>query len=204
MKASVLSLDRKDFDEIRKNNQGVFDAYTIHKIVYSLFPKQTDKTRDFLFVYQGGDYYEKRILIFSREDPKEPQYGTIETKDIPQAFLEQNYYGFTVQMNPVKREKTSGKIVPIRGRDELIDWFTQKSASFGFEVLADSLSVGDTDVIQFEKDNKKVVLGKAVFTGRLKVTDRKLFCKSFEEGIGKGKAFGFGLLQIIPLQIYNN
>jgi CRISPR system Cascade subunit CasE len=173
--------------------------YTVHKLIYSLFPQDNRETRRFLFVYKGGNFSEKHILILSHDKPINPEYGTIESKEIPALFLQQEYYGFEVQMNPVRRDNKTGKIVPIREKEKLLTWFIEKAPSFGFSVIPGSLSVGNTDVQQFKKEGKCVVLGKAVFTGRLHVTNRKLFIRSFENGLGKGKAFGFGLLQIIPL-----
>jgi CRISPR system Cascade subunit CasE len=38
-------------------------------------------------------------------------------------------------------------------------------------------------------------------TGELEIVDRSLFIKSFQQGIGRGRAFGFGLLQIAPLKV---
>lgn len=196
---SVLHLSREDFQKIKNENLKVFDTYTIHKIVYSLFPKEDNETRSFLFAYKGGNRNERRILILSKNQPVQPEIGTIESKEIPAAFLEHEYYGFEVMINPVKRDSKTGKIVPIRTHEEIMSWFIEKSGSYGFEIMPDSLSVSDTHVLQFTKDEKNVVLGKAKCVGRLHVTDRALFIKAFENGLGKGKAFGFGLLQIIPL-----
>jgi len=199
MIASVLRLSRADYMKIKERNNGVFDTYTIHKIVYSLFPKDDDSNRSFLFAYKGGDFYEKRILLLSKNMPLQPEIGTIESKDIPDYFLLQKYYGFEVLVNPVKRDSKTGKIIPVCGRENIATWFIQKSDSLGFEIMPDSLSVSDTDVLQFTKDNKKVTLGKALCKGRLSVIDREKFIKTFEDGIGKGKAFGFGFFQIVPL-----
>lgn len=198
---SVLRLSRSDFGIIRNRNKGVFDTYTLHKIVYSLFPKEGEKERDFLFAYKGGSFSEKDIIILSEDKPLISDVGEISSKEIPTEFLQQDYYGFEVQMNPVYKDNKTGKVVAIRGSDKeaLTAWFLKKSSSFGFEVQKDSFSIGNTDVITFKKDEKTVTLGKAVFTGRLRVTDRELFINSFKNGLGKGKAFGFGLLQIIPL-----
>lgn len=197
---SVLHLSRKDFQLIKNRNSGVFDIYTIHKIVYSLFPKENNETRSFLFTYKGGDFHEKQILILSKNQPMLPEIGTIESKEIPVTFLEQKYYGFEVIINPVKRDSKTGKIIPIKKREEIMTWFIEKSGNYGFEIMPESLSVSDTNVLQFTKDKKNVVLGKAKCTGRLYVTNRELFIKAFENGLGRGKAFGFGLLQIVPLK----
>lgn len=199
MTASVLRISRDDFVKIREKNRGVFDIYTVHKLIYSLFPKEDDKERDFLFADKGGDFYEKRYLILSKTEPAQSEFGSLERRQIPEAFLARNHYAFEVLVNPVKRDSRTGKIIPVKGRAELARWFTEKSPSYGFEILPDSLVVSDTDVLKFSKKGQDVVLGKAKFTGKLKVTDRQLFIKSFESGIGRGKAFGFGLLQIAPL-----
>ena len=200
MIASIFHLSRTELAKIRKRNKYVFDDYTVHKLIYSLFPKKGDESRSFLFSDEGYDaFWGKRFLIVSEDQPEIPEVGSIESKQIPQSFLEQDCYGFTVQVNPVKRDIKTRSIIPIKGRDELCDWFYQKANSYGFEIEQDSLSVGDTSVMQFIKDGQKMTFGKAVFTGRLHVTDRQLFIKSFRNGIGKSKAFGFGLLKIIPL-----
>ena len=48
---------------------------------------------------------------------------------------------------------------------------------------------------------KMVTHNSASFVGKLKVMDRAKFQESFRKGIGRAKGFGFGLFQIIPLQI---
>lgn len=199
MKATLLLISRNQYMELRKQNKDFFDAYSLHKRIYDLFPKKEGVPRDFLYRLLDSDFEEKRILIFSEDEPLQCNFATMEIRDVPEAFLEKDYYGFDVQINPVKRSKETGKIVPVKGREALADWFIAKSPCYGFEVLPDSLSVGDTNIVQFNKDGKHVTLAKAVFTGRMKVTDRDVFKKSVKEGIGKGKAFGFGLLQVMPL-----
>ena len=198
---SVLRLSRSDVQQIAVCNQGVFDAYTLHKTVYSMFPKESEETRSFLYADHGGDFNEKRILILSKNLPKEPQIGKVETQEVPSQFLQQEYYGFEVLMNPVRCDSKTKKKIPIRGndKDSLKLWFLEKAEANGFEVVPDSLSIGNTSVLQFHKDMQKVVLGKASFKGRLKVTDREKFINAFEKGLGKGKAYGFGLFQIVPL-----
>lgn len=196
MIASVLTLSRADFKAL-----GIKDAYSIHKTVYSLFPKEDDKSRSFLYYDKGGDFNKRQILLLSKTMPNKPEIGEIASKEIPNAFLQEDYYAFEVLINPVKRESKTGKIIPIIGKDNLSEWFLQKTATFGFSVLPNTLIIQDTDVMQFEKEKQKVVFGKALFKGKLNVTDRQFFIKSFEQGLGKGKAFGFGLLQIRPITI---
>jgi CRISPR system Cascade subunit CasE len=110
-------------------------------------------------------------------------------------------YGFEVRLNPTKRDKATGKTVAVRGKENLLAWFIQKTPTLGFTVEPESLTVRDIGIQSFERDGTTVLHGTATFLGKLAVTDRKLFIASFEKGIGRAKAFGFGLLQIVPLAL---
>lgn len=60
--------------------------------------------------------------------------------------------------------------------------------------------MADITVDAFPRDDgRNVTLSKARIIGELAVTDRDRFIHSFTRGIGHGKAFGCGLLQIAPL-----
>lgn len=194
MIASVLRLSRSDCKALK-----IIDAYSIHRVVYELFPGES---RDFLFVDKGGDFHARQILILSDRSPGIPQYGEIQSKLIADSFLEHDNYGFEVTLNPTKRDRQTGKTVAIRGRKNLHQWFLGKAPSLGFEVQAESLEIRHAGVQTFDLENGKIVThNSATFIGKLKVTDRVKFRRSFQKGIGRAKGFGFGLFQIIPLQI---
>jgi CRISPR system Cascade subunit CasE len=204
MIASILTLDRFDCKALK-----ITDPYSIHRVIYSLFPKTDNKERDFLFSDKGGSFNERKILILSKRPPLQPEHGAIESREIPASFLNWDYYGFEIRLNPTKREKTSGKIVPVQGREKqgektkrekLLEWFCSKSESWGFVTERESLQIQSRGVQSFEKQNGQVTQNVATFIGKLKVKDRPLFIKNFEEGIGRGKSFGFGLLEIVPLR----
>jgi CRISPR system Cascade subunit CasE len=74
--------------------------------------------------------------------------------------------------------------------------------SLGFEIQAESLEIRHAGVQTFDLGNGKIVThNSATYVGKLQVTDRVKFQQSFRKGIGRAKGFGFGLFQIIPLQI---
>jgi CRISPR system Cascade subunit CasE len=195
MIASVLTLNRFDWKAF-----GITDSYSLHRVVYSLFPKADTGCRDFLFADKGGGFNERRILIFSKRPPLQPGHGNIKSRNIPESFLTWNRYGFEIRLNPVKREKGGGKLIPIRGRENLVEWFCLKSENWGFITGRESLQIQSSGVQIFEKQNGQVTQNTATFIGKLEVCDRPRFIKSFEEGIGRGKGFGFGLLEILPLR----
>ena len=199
MIASMLKLNRNDCKELRLDN-----AYSIHRIVYSIFPQQENLPRDFLFADKGGDWNSRHILILSEREPAAIKYGELHSREVPESFLEGEYYRFEVILNPIQRNGPSKKTIPIRGIENLHNWFIQKAPAYGFEVEPESLLVSHIGVLVFEKikENKtyKQTHGTATFTGMLKVINRQEFINSFKHGIGRAKGFGFGLLQIVPIQ----
>lgn len=178
------------------------DAYSIHRVVYSLFPKIEGDTRDFLFADKGGDARGRKILILSERNPLQPEHGELLVKPVPDVFLTCDSYAFEIILNPVKRDSKSSSLIPI-SRDDLPEWFSSKAPSLGFEIVKGTLTVKVNSVQRFKKDNAEVIHSSATFVGQLKVIDRPLFIKSFKEGIGRAKGFGFGLLQLMPIRQNN-
>lgn len=192
MIASVISLDRQAIQALR-----IHDSYALHKFVYSLFP---GITRKFLYYDQGGDFRYRKILLISDEQPLIPDKGRIESKYIPDNFLYHNRYAFQVLLNPVKQLSGYKEKVPILQRDALLAWFVHRQSQWGFVADLDSLEAFNLGVQVTKKEGMDITHNKAEFRGVLNVVDRNQFVDSFTLGIGRGKAFGFGLLQLRPLK----
>ena len=192
MIASVVSLDRQAIQSLK-----IKDPYSMHKFVYSLFP---GNKRRFLYYDQGGDLRYRRILIVSQEQPLVPESGEIESKFIPQDFLEHQRYAFQVLLNPVEQPQGSRGKIPVVGRDALRAWFARKQEIWGFTSNQEDVELFNVGVQIIHKDDRDITHNLAEFRGVLEVTDRERFRSSFSNGIGRGKAFGFGLLQIRPLK----
>ncbi|ACL06609.1 CRISPR-associated protein, Cse3 family [Desulfatibacillum aliphaticivorans] len=194
MIATMYTLDRKDCKAL-----GLKDVYGVHKAVYNLFPENNGQGRDFLFADKGGDWNGRKILILSHREPIQPRHGAIDCREVPAAFLDWDYYGFEVVLNPVRRDNASRKLIPVRGRENLHEWFLKKAPGLGFEVEPHSLQVSRMGVEAYAKDGTMRTHNTATFIGKLRVIDPNAFKKSFAQGIGRAKAFGFGLLQLVPL-----
>lgn len=204
--ASALHLDRAAVKALRMT-----DAYSLHRVVYSLFTdlrseaeKQRDTPSGIVFADQGGDVHGRKVLIVSNRLPLERvegQYGTVLSKPVSTSFLNYPRYRFNVQVNPVRKDKQSGKRIAVKGRADIAQWFLQRAPqSWGFEVDPQTLQVDAIEVLQFpDKAGREVTLGKAHLQGQLTVIDPQRFQSSFKNGIGKGRAFGCGLLQIVPI-----
>jgi CRISPR system Cascade subunit CasE len=204
MIATILTLARKDVKALH-----VTDDYSLHRVVYSLFEdvrtdaeKQSSVPSGFLFADKGGDAKGRKILILSDREPLQPAHGKLISRAVPMEFLQHYFYKFEVTLTPTRKESKSGKRVPIKTREAVAAWFGGKSlSSWGFSVDADQLDVRMLPVMQFRKqDGLPVTHGAASVSGMLRVENRDLFVESFKKGIGRGRAFGFGLLQIEPLK----
>lgn len=204
--ASALHLDRKAVKALK-----ITDVYSLHRVVYSLFDdvrseheKQSHIQSGIVYADQGGDFHSRKILMVSDRKPAEQvegQYGEVNSKIISPDFLGYSRYRFKVQINPVRKDKNTGKRVAVRGRDNVALWFAERAPkSWGFTVDPQTLQVDSIDVLQFtDKAKRRVTLGRATLQGHLTVTDPAVFAQSFKNGIGKGRAFGCGLLQIVPM-----
>lgn len=203
--ASVLHLDRKAVKALR-----ITDAYSLHRVVYSLYQdvrpepeKQASTASGILYADQGGYFNERRVLLLANRQPADcidGQYGQVESRPLPSEFLDHAHYRFKVIVNPTRRDNVSRKLVPLKTREAIGQWFVDRARqNWGLEVSPEHLQVDRVEVLRFnDKANHPVTIGQAHIQGQFRVTDRGQFRTSFTQGIGRARAFGCGLLQIVP------
>lgn len=206
MIASVLELSRQDIKALR-----ITDPYSLHRVVYSLYDdirsdnqKQSSVSSGILYADQGGDYNSRKILLLANRQPYtkvDGLYGEVRSKDIPTDFLSHNKYRFKVIVNNTKRDRETRKLIAVRGREAIVEWFmTKATKSWGFNVIPETLQIDSVNVLQFKaKQDRAITMGQAHIQGVLQVLDLELFTNSFTQGIGRGRSYGCGLLQIVPL-----
>lgn len=132
-------------------------------------------------------------------------------------------FRFCLRANPTKKVETfskpgekrnNGRRVPLLGEESEISWLYAKGKAHGFRLLALEPTarghfIPDVRVIQEpyslgqrrdHEGEKKLTFHAVRFEGRLEVTDKVSFIKALEGGIGSAKAYGFGLLSVIPVK----
>jgi CRISPR system Cascade subunit CasE len=206
--ASSLMLDRSAIKA-----QKITDLYSLHRVIYDLFSDIRNDQEKLLsvpsgiqWVDKGGDYFGRQILILSDRPPltrTREVHGHVVTKLLPQHFLSHTHYQFEIVICPTRRDNKTKKLIPVKGSENIANWFIERaSASWGFSVDVVSLQVERVAVCQFNNKHGHIVtLQQAKLTGCLTVINNEQFQKSFHNGIGRGRSFGCGLLQIIPVTV---
>ncbi|MDQ0288263.1 type I-E CRISPR-associated protein Cas6/Cse3/CasE [Oligosphaera ethanolica] len=176
------------------------DAYAVHKLVYSLFPVIHDTNRQrILYADKGTDQGYRFLLIQSQAQPHAPVSLAMTTLCIGDSFWASDRYYFEAVLNPVKRNPATGKRQPVKGLFPVMKWLVENSLEWGFSADEQTLQAFIQNTLTFEKGGKEYCFNRVLFRGSLTVTERAPFRSAVEKGLGHGKAFGFGLLQLSPI-----
>ncbi|MBQ9338259.1 MAG: type I-E CRISPR-associated protein Cas6/Cse3/CasE [Lentisphaeria bacterium] len=175
------------------------DAYSLHRMVYSFFPKEKNAGR-FLYADLGPASGGRSLLILSAVLPAVPETIPASSTELSDNFFQFERFRFKILLNPVRRDPESRKRRPVTGALPLLQWFTAHAPKWGFEADPNTLDVRTLASVAFPKNGTDCRFHRVEFRGTLKVADPALFREHVENGIGHGKAFGFGLLQLVPVQ----
>jgi CRISPR system Cascade subunit CasE len=185
---------------------GLRDVYDWHQLVWRAFPGQDGQQRDFLTRLDRRERERRlRLLVVSPRAPVRPtDWPAVEedwqTREITASFFAHHYYRFQLRANPTKRDNMTKKRLPLRTFEEQRTWLARKAEQSGFAVAEEALRIvpEGREWFQIEKRNRSGFHHAVEFEGVLAVRDRALFQSAFAKGVGSAKAFGFGLLALVP------
>lgn len=147
-----------------------------------------------------------------------PAVGGWETKNYEprlSSLAEGQFCQFRLKANPVRkvrddkgRTSNPSTIGTIQGHvtvQQQMDWLVERSERNGFRICTGAedslkLAVSQRNKLTFGHSGSKATLATAVFDGMLEVTDADSFRSALCCGIGRAKAFGCGLMTIVPVQ----
>jgi CRISPR system Cascade subunit CasE len=187
------------------------DSYDWHQAVWKAFPGREAERREFL-TRLDSSREGFRLLIVSSAEPMRPDWCPLgpeswRTKSIPEAYFTRSRYAFQLCANPTKKvtklasggdPTKNGRRVPLGKREELVAWLARKGSQGGFSVDEDTLRCLPRGREYFEKKGHRGLHSAVEFEGMLTVNEPTKFHETFTRGIGPAKAFGFGLLVIVP------
>lgn len=154
------------------------------------------------------------LLVLSETKPDLAaleKYGVPEsaqTKDYT-VLLDQLQQGdrlrFRAVLNPIKslsQGKMSGKrgrIIPLVTAEQQLDFLKQRAAQNGFSFQEDEVMVTARGFETLKHHGKRPLkICKAAYAGFLTIEDLELFQTVLTTGLGKKKAYGFGLITVLP------
>lgn len=119
---------------------------------------------------------------------------------------EESIWHFRLVANPVhniKNENGRGKVVAHVSEKYQIEWLNSQAEKNGFHLLPDTTFVKESNWMIFKKRNvtQKVRILAVTFEGILRVENVDAFRGALINGIGRGKAYGMGLLTIAGTEV---
>ncbi len=133
--------------------------------------------------------------------------GIVETKDYDKLLnriTTGSRWRFKLTANPTKCHKTPdddsprGKITSLISVPYQEEWLCKRAEANGFSLSLEDFLVTKTNNYAFRKNGRQnVYILSVTFEGILTVQDADLFRKALTEGIGRGKAYGNGLLTVV-------
>lgn len=142
----------------------------------------------------------QKILLVSEDEPDKDalaKYGkNIQTKNYDKFLNSLNtntIYAFELVANPMKR--TPEKRVNLFKEQDQLKWLEMRSLKNGFKLQ--NARIVNSKSISVNKYHFK--LTSAIFSGALTITNIDKFKSTMINGLGHNKAYGMGLLTVIPL-----
>lgn len=191
---TVIRLNRR-----RSTMMVIGNDEALHGLVYSGFPEvknrvmyrlDKDKAGLYLTVRSSGvpDYTN---VIEEYGWPRLPYEEQVSTSTVRTEYDEGDSLSFVLRAKTVHRNK--GREAPIYGHDRLVQWLMNRSHVHGFRLV--SVAVLGTGCMNVVK-RRHVSMPWTDYAGRLVVEDADGFAQTLSEGLGRGKAYGMGLLMI--------
>ncbi|KAF0093307.1 MAG: CRISPR-associated Cse3 family protein [Puniceicoccaceae bacterium 5H] len=205
---SMNYLAKIEIDYELAYKQGILNSYAWHQKAWKAFPGRDGEARNFLTrvdEIDGGF----RLLLLAPVQPTRPSWcpeNGWACKEVPNAFFQRSSYRFSLVANPTvkKRARANGEPLknsrraPITSRKELLAWLERKGSQHGFEVDCRTLQTLPRPRQIFLKKGTAGLHAAVEFRGTLQVRQPEAFLQAARQGIGPAKAFGFGMLCLVP------
>ncbi len=101
-----------------------------------------------------------------------------------------------------EQKKTRGKVYAHQTVEQQEQWLEERASLHGFSLQQGDFRAVHQEWYHFRKKDQnqgRVSILGVTFEGFLSVTNADLFCKALCEGIGRGKAYGMGMLTVADL-----
>ena len=209
-----MYLSRVELDITRRTTmQALAAPQKLHGAVESSFPGER-KRRLWRLDRLGGKLY---LLVLSEDQPDLTelvrQFGRQEAAPEIQDYTPLlkrispgSVWRFRLTANPTK-SCPGKKDSDIRGTVKAHcsvefqkQWLLDRAPKHGFSLLPDKFTVTESKWLHFSKgrdSGRPVTILSVTYEGILRITDEQQFCQLLKNGIGRGKAYGLGLMTVM-------
>jgi CRISPR system Cascade subunit CasE len=211
-----MYLSRVELDV--NNRQKIRDLTHVgayHSWVEDSFPEEVEHNVRSRKLWRLDSLQKKTfLLIVSPNKPdlvKLEKYGvcgTAATKDYD-PFLASIHtdgiYQFRAVLNPVHSapvaEGVRGRVFPEVTAGQQLAYLERKAVTNGFELLPNQYRITERKYVLLRKTGQQPLhLCQAAYEGILRVKDENTFRTVLCQGIGRKKAYGFGMMTVIPVR----
>ncbi|MFJ5228664.1 type I-E CRISPR-associated protein Cas6/Cse3/CasE [Kitasatospora sp. NPDC088391] len=191
------------------------EAVRLHHRIMSLFPDDVPSTEPrrhlgILFRTETGRDGEQ-ILLQSNRRPDPAQlpdgYGTIAAKPLApllDALRKDLPVRYRIAASPVRKPGATTRAlyhlpeVVALGGAHADEWWTRQAETSGLALTTLHSIPLDAATGHRRQDRHRIHHTRTLFEGTARITDPDLLRTRIREGIGRGKAYGCGLLSIAP------
>lgn len=176
-----------------------------HQFSWMFFDAEK-KSRDFLTRVEEDKEGYRLILVSATQPSKDRVEGigiaNLKSREIGDWFFHKGTYKFDILASPVKSVGTKGSKkknkIPITEEPKIAEWFMNQAKKSGFSIS--EINIRKKGGIQITRKNSSpMTINSVEISGVVEVLDENLLRATFAGGIGRSKAFGHGLLKIVPI-----
>lgn len=175
------------FDEKNYRTYQLYNNQKVHSFVYNNFAKYTDR-----IVYNTKLTNNNFILSFVHQKPIEDNKFNLNTIKLLDGFFNKGKYCFSIKLNTVIQSEKNRRVE----FQELNEWIDKKFTDNGLNLLSLTSLRNYTQNSSSERNIKHYV---TECSGVIEVKDIEKFKNACKNGIGRGKAWGLGMLMVKPI-----
>ncbi len=185
------------------------NAHKFHQRLMQAFPDERDRQQprgDWQILYRHEPDHPV-VLVQSAIEPDWSRlpsgylqhYATKMVHFTADHFRSDRLFQFRLRANPSKRDGKTQKTIGFYHRADQQAWLERQAQRCGFRLLSVTVIPSPNVFALKQKGAAPVRLTTALYQGALTVTDPATFLQAVEQGIGRGKSYGCGLLSIARL-----
>lgn len=184
------------------------------RILWRVEPDPSHRA-ELLVLSQTRPSWEALIEQAGWPNADQPQARTADLQPLLDTIHLGRSFRLRVRVNPVVctkapppsdpgRTRTRGHPVPVKSQDQPL-WILDRLPGWGYQPTANS--IGQPELVQLERASIRftrrpatppVTLAAATFDARVTIADPAAATQSIMKGVGRARAYGFGLITLAP------